>query len=274
MRILTLLSGSKFVVCLKECPPCIAIFPKADPCLPIGETLKNINVRPHHGICGTSPPNLEPLSAIKPGFLLVRLLDTNYRKEEDFYKSHWKVSKLPSGVGPTRTASSGTKLCLGNNINNNLTEGKSMFSKLDRFTDHTYASLRIVAGFLFIFHGTQKLLGFPSAAPEGIPPFIIYIAGPIELVGGALIMLGLFTRQAAFLCSGLMAAAYFMAHATQALYPILNQGELAIMFCFSFLYIACTGSGIWSIDKMLAARSKTSIGAPSVEESETEVDKA
>ena len=68
-------------------------------------------------------PNLEPLSAIKPGFLLVRLLDTNYRKEEDFYESHWKVSKLPSGVGQTRTASSGTKLCLGNDINNNLPRG-------------------------------------------------------------------------------------------------------------------------------------------------------
>jgi len=149
-----------------------------------------------------------------------------------------------------------------------------MFGKLDRITEHTYALLRIVAGFLFVFHGTQKLLGFPSAAPAEIPPFIIYVAGPIELVGGVLIMLGLFTRQAAFLCSGLMAAAYFMAHATQALFPILNQGELAIMFCFTFLYIACTGSGIWSIDKMLAARSDTSVETASVEKKETEEDTA
>ncbi|MCZ6503325.1 MAG: DoxX family protein [Gammaproteobacteria bacterium] len=125
-----------------------------------------------------------------------------------------------------------------------------MLGFLDRYTDYTYALLRIVAGFLFIFHGAQKLFGFPGGAPEGIPDFIIYIAGPIELVGGILIMIGLFTREAAFLSAGLMAAAYFMAHATSALFPILNRGELAIMFCFVYLYIACTGSGIWSIDSM------------------------
>ena len=130
-----------------------------------------------------------------------------------------------------------------------------MLGFLDRYTDYTYALLRIVSGFLFLFHGSQKLLGFPSSAPEGIPEFIIYIAGPIELGGGILIMLGLFTRYAAFLCSGLMAAAYFMAHASSDLFPILNRGELAIMFCFVYLYIACAGGGIWSLDKILAARS-------------------
>ena len=130
-----------------------------------------------------------------------------------------------------------------------------MLGLLNRYTDHTYALLRIVSGFLFLFHGSQKLLGGPGSTPEGIPEFIIYIAGPIELVGGILIMLGLFTRYAAFLCSGLMAAAYFMAHATNDLFPILNRGELAIMFCFVYLYIACVGSGIWSIDSILAGRS-------------------
>ena len=130
-----------------------------------------------------------------------------------------------------------------------------MLGFLNRYTDYTYALLRIVSGFLFIFHGSQKLFGFPGGAPEGIPEFIIYIAGPIELVGGILIMIGLFTREAAFLSAGLMAVAYFMAHATSALFPILNRGELAIMFCFVYLYIACVGSGIWSIDRMLAGRS-------------------
>ena len=129
-----------------------------------------------------------------------------------------------------------------------------MLGFMNRYTDYTYALLRIVSGFLFIFHGSQKLFGFPGGAPEGIPAFIIYIAGPVELVGGILIMIGLFAREAAFLSAGLMAAAYFMAHATSALFPILNRGELAIMFCFVYLYIACVGSGIWSIDKMLAGR--------------------
>ncbi len=130
-----------------------------------------------------------------------------------------------------------------------------MLGFLDRYTDYTYALLRIVSGFLFIFHGSQKLFGFPGGTPEGIPEFIIYIAGPIELVGGILIMIGLFTREAAFLSAGCMAAAYFMAHATSALFPILNRGELAIMFCFVYLYIACFGSGIWSIDSMREGRS-------------------
>ena len=133
-----------------------------------------------------------------------------------------------------------------------------MLGFLDRYTDYTYALLRIVSGFLFIFHGSQKLFGFPGGAREGIPDFIIYIAGPIELVGGILIMIGLFTREAAFLSAGLMAAAYFMAHATSALFPIMNRGELAIMFCFVYLYIACAGSGVWSIDNMRAGSSEDS----------------
>ena len=78
--------------------------------------------------------------------------------------------------------------------------------------------------------------------------FVLYVGGPIELVGGTLVMLGLFTRPAAFLCSGMMAAAYWMAHGPRALLPIVNQGELAVIYCFGFLYISARGGGIWSVD--------------------------
>ena len=121
------------------------------------------------------------------------------------------------------------------------------------YASQTYALMRIVTGFLFLWHGTQKLLSVPMPPPPQIPPFAIAIAGPIELVGGALVMIGLFTGWAAFLCSGLMACAYWMAHGTQALLPIQNMGELAVLFCFVFLYISSHGSGIWSVD---AARGK------------------
>ncbi|HKK51985.1 MAG TPA: DoxX family protein [Myxococcota bacterium] len=115
------------------------------------------------------------------------------------------------------------------------------------FAPQTYALLRIVAGFLFLWHGSQKLLGFPPSA--GPPPdWIVWVAGPIELVGGLLVMIGLFTRWAAFLCSGLMAAAYWMAHGTRALLPIENQGELAALYCFVFLFISAQGAGLWSVD--------------------------
>lgn len=118
------------------------------------------------------------------------------------------------------------------------------------YDSYTYAMLRIVTGLLFLFHGSQKLLNWPVDAMAGAPPFITYVAGPIELIGGILVMIGLMTRWAAFVSSGLMAAAYWMAHGTKALYPMLNGGELAILFCFAFLYIAARGAGIWSIDAM------------------------
>ena len=111
-----------------------------------------------------------------------------------------------------------------------------------------YALLRIVVGFLFPWYGIQKLFGFPSPMPAGVPAFVTYIAGPIELVGGVLVMIGLLTRWAAFLCSGLMAAAYWMGHGTNALLPIQNQGDLAALFCFVFLFISTQGGGLWSVD--------------------------
>jgi putative oxidoreductase len=111
-----------------------------------------------------------------------------------------------------------------------------------------YALLRIVAGFLFLWHGTSKVLGFPLPPPAEAPAFVIWVAGSIELIGGALVMVGLFTRWAAFVCSGLMAFAYWMAHGFQALLPIQNQGEPAALYCFVFLFISAHGPGIWSVD--------------------------
>lgn len=119
---------------------------------------------------------------------------------------------------------------------------------LSKFNSQGYALMRFVAGFLFLWHGTEKLLGYPSAMPGGVPPFITWVAGPIELIGGALVMIGLFTSEAAFLASGLMAAAYWMAHGTKALLPIVNGGEPAVLYCFVFLFIATQGGGSWSAD--------------------------
>ncbi len=119
---------------------------------------------------------------------------------------------------------------------------------MSAFNAQAYALLRIVAGFLFLWHGVQKLFGFPSSVAGHLPEFVIYIAGPIELVGGALVMIGLLTRWSAFLCSGLMAAAYWMVHGMKALLPIQNGGDLAVLYCFVFLFISTQGGGIWSVD--------------------------
>ena len=119
---------------------------------------------------------------------------------------------------------------------------------LRSYETQTYAVLRIVAGFLFFWHGTQKLFGFPGGLPAGVPPFVVYVGGGLELVCGALVMIGLATRWAAFIASGEMAVAYWLAHGTHALLPIQNQGELAVLYCFVFLYIAACGPGTWALD--------------------------
>ena len=119
---------------------------------------------------------------------------------------------------------------------------------LDNYQDHTYALLRIVTGFLFIWHGAQKLLNFPVAFPYDLSP-LMYAAGGIEVIGGALVMIGLFTRPAAFICSGTMAVAYWMVHGSKTFWPIMNGGELAALFCFVFLFIAARGTGIWGVGK-------------------------
>ena len=109
--------------------------------------------------------------------------------------------------------------------------------------------LRIMSALLFIAHGTQKLFGFP-AGERGMPPlFSIYgLAGVLETFGGILLLIGLFTRPVAFLLSGMMAVAYFMAHAPQNFYPANNGGDAAILFCFVFLYLFTAGPGPWSLD--------------------------
>jgi len=119
--------------------------------------------------------------------------------------------------------------------------------------------LRIVTAFLFIQHGSMKLLGFPpSEAFAGLKLIsLIGFAGVLELFGGLLVLFGLFTRPVAFILSGEMAFAYFMAHAPHGFFPILNHGELAVLYCFVFLYLAVAGGGVWSVDQIQGRRSET-----------------
>jgi len=127
---------------------------------------------------------------------------------------------------------------------------KTLFSK---YESQIYAILRIVAGFLFLWHGSQKLFGYPPSGHE-MPLYIVYIIGPIEFFGGLLIMTGLWTRWAAFICSGEMAYAYWSAHGIHAILPLMNYGELAMLYCFLFLFISARGSGIISIDHLIEKR--------------------
>jgi putative oxidoreductase len=112
--------------------------------------------------------------------------------------------------------------------------------------------LRIITAFLFVEHGTQKWLSFP--VPRASPTelwSLSGLAGVLELFGGLLLLFGLFTRPVAFVLSGLMAIAYFIAHAPQGFWPIVNRGELAVLYCFVFLYLAAAGGGPWSVDQWL-----------------------
>jgi len=119
---------------------------------------------------------------------------------------------------------------------------------LSRWQPQLHAILRIVVGLLFLEHALSKFFAFPVPFPvHPLPPLLI-AAGVIELLGGILVTLGLFTRIAAFIASGEMAVAYFMSHFPKSFWPIANMGEAAILFCFIFLYIAAAGPGAWSID--------------------------
>ena len=121
---------------------------------------------------------------------------------------------------------------------------------LSRWEPQLFAVLRIVTGLLCLVHGTAKLFGFP-VFPEGMPaplPTLNMASAVLELIAGALVTLGLFTRVAAFIASGEMAVAYFMAHASKGFWPIVNGGEPAILYCFIFLFIAAAGAGPGSID--------------------------
>jgi len=126
---------------------------------------------------------------------------------------------------------------------------------LGKFSPVIYALLRIVAGLMFAQHGAQKLFGVLGGEVRPLAS-LLGVAGVIELVGGLLIAMGLYAGVAAFIASGEMAVAYFRAHAARGLFPIENGGELAVIYCFLFLYIASMGSGVWSIDAVRKKRNK------------------
>ena len=130
-----------------------------------------------------------------------------------------------------------------------------MQSFLAAWRPRVLSIMRIVTAFLFMQHGGQKLFGFPAPQRSEFELFsLIGVAGVLELFGGLLILLGLFTRPTAFVLSGQMAFAYFIAHAPRDFWPILNGGELAVMYCFVFLYLAVAGGGEWSLDHILSGR--------------------
>jgi putative oxidoreductase len=132
-----------------------------------------------------------------------------------------------------------------------------------RWTGALLSVLRIVTAFCFMWHGMQKLFGYPPMmGPTGTPaprmalaPFSqLWVAGVLEVFGGALLLLGLFTRPVAFLLSGEMAVAYFQVHAPRGFLPLVNRGEVVVLFCFIYLYLAAAGGGPWSLDAMLERR--------------------
>ena len=130
-------------------------------------------------------------------------------------------------------------------------------SRLNAYAPHFLAILRIIAALLFIAHGTSKLFGWPSDAMQ--PPLmsIFGLAAILEVIGGLLLLLGLFTRPVAFLLAGEMAVAYFTAHAPNDFFPVNNGGESAVLFCFVFLYLVFSGPGAWSLDSKGNAASLT-----------------
>jgi putative oxidoreductase len=131
-----------------------------------------------------------------------------------------------------------------------------MYAPLSRFVGPSYAILRIVAGLLFAFHGAQKLFGMFDGTARPLVSLMGF-AGIIEFVGGVLIMIGLLAGLVAFIASGQMAFAYFVAHVPRGGWPIENDGELAVLFCFVFLLISARGAGIWSVDATLFRRSRS-----------------
>jgi putative oxidoreductase len=129
--------------------------------------------------------------------------------------------------------------------------------RVSSLSPYLLSVMRIAIALVFVEHGTSKLLGFPppnhpfqmTLSPEGL-------SGPFELIGGFLLLLGLFTRPVAFILSGEMAVAYFLVHGPRNFFPILNMGELAVVLCFVFLYLAAAGGGPWSLDRLIAGRNR------------------
>jgi putative oxidoreductase len=133
----------------------------------------------------------------------------------------------------------------------------SSVSSYSKWTPRLLSVLRIAVALLFIEHGGEKLFGFPpaqQAAPDTLST-LMWVAAVLEFFGGLVILFGLFTRPVAFLLSGEMAVAYFMAHASQGFFPLQNRGELAALYSFVFLFLAVAGGGVWSLDTLLWWRS-------------------
>jgi putative oxidoreductase len=128
------------------------------------------------------------------------------------------------------------------------------FNSLQRYSPQALGLLRIVTALIFIAHGTQKLFGFPAPPASGLPAaFTLFWFGAIlETFGGLLLLIGLWTRPVAFVLAGEMAVAYWMFHAPRSLYPLLNGGDAAVLYCFIFLYLVTAGAGAWSVDSRKA----------------------
>ena len=126
----------------------------------------------------------------------------------------------------------------------------SLYVRLDKGRPYVLSVMRIVVALLFIEHGLQKYFGFPSAGPP--MRTLLYVQGVIEIVGGIVLLFGAYTRVVAFILAGDMAVAYFMRHAPRDFFPLVNMGQLAILFCFVFLYLFVAGGGAWSVDQQRA----------------------
>ena len=131
-------------------------------------------------------------------------------------------------------------------------------NSLDRFAGPVYSILRLLAGLMFACWGAKLVLGMFGGTPPPVEPILI-VAGWIELIGGFLIAIGLLTRLAAFICSGIMAVAYFMVHAPNGFFPILNKGELAVFYCWLFFFVVFYGPGSWSIDALIGKRKSAAV---------------
>ena len=126
-----------------------------------------------------------------------------------------------------------------------------LYATLERYRPYILSILRIVVGLLFLEHGLSKVFNFPAPSPVGALSGLLILAAVLETIGAALFLVGAFTRIVAFILSGEMAFAYFMAHAPRSFYPIVNAGEVAILFCFIFLYFAFAGGGPLSVDRAM-----------------------
>ena len=129
---------------------------------------------------------------------------------------------------------------------------------LNRFADPVFGLLRLIAGLMFACWGAKLVLGMFGGSAQPLKPMLV-VAGWIEVVGGVMIALGLLTRLAAFLCSGTMAVAYFLVHAPHSFFPIVNKGELAVFYCWLFLFVVFYGPGRWSVDTLMRGKSKSQV---------------